>query len=57
MIIADPRVRRWLYAVTTAALAVAGVYGIVDGNQAAAWAGLAAAVTATAAANTPTQQP
>lgn len=52
-LIASPSVRRWLYSITTAALAVLGVYGLVTAEQAAAWAGLAAAVTAVAAANTP----
>jgi hypothetical protein len=45
-----PTVRRWAYGVTTAALGVCLVYGLVDGNQVAAWAGLAAAVTGMAGA-------
>lgn len=48
-----PQVRRWAYGVTTAGLFVLGVYGVVDGNQAAAWAGLAAAVTGMATGYTP----
>ncbi|MDU7361228.1 MAG: hypothetical protein E7L00_08495 [Propionibacteriaceae bacterium] len=47
-----PRVRRWLYGVTTAALCVLGVYGVLDGQQLAAWSGLAAAITGLALANT-----
>lgn len=49
----DPRARRWLYIVTGAALAVAGVYGLLDGQQIAAWMGLAAAVLGLAVAKTP----
>lgn len=48
-----PQVRRWAYRVTTAGLVVLGVYGVVDGQQAAAWAVLAAAVTGMASANVP----
>lgn len=47
-----PRVRRWLYGVTTAALAVLGVYGLIDSQQLAAWSGLAAAITGLAFINT-----
>ena len=39
-----PARRRWAYRVTGAALVIAGVYGILDGQQLAAWMGLAAAV-------------
>lgn len=49
-----PAVRRWAYGITTAALGVAAVYGLVDGNQAAAWLILAGAVTGMATVNTPT---
>jgi len=48
-----PPVRRWLYGVSTAALVVLGTYGVVDGEQAASWGLLAAAVTGMAFANTP----
>ena len=51
-----PHVRRWAYGCATAGLVVAGAYGIVDGQQAAAWAGLAAAVTGMAFANTPSRE-
>jgi len=47
-----PSVRRWLYGVTTAGLAVLGVYGVLDGQQLAAWSGLAAAITGLAYVNT-----
>lgn len=46
-----PRRRRRLYIITGAALAVAGVYGVVDGNQSAGWLGLAAAVLGVAQDN------
>lgn len=52
MIIARPEVRKWIYGIATAALAVLGVYGLVTGAQIAAWAGLAAAVTGLATVNT-----
>lgn len=52
MIIHSPAVRRWIYSIATAALAVLGVYGIVDGEQITAWSGLAAAITGLAAINT-----
>lgn len=48
-----PTRRKYVYRITTAALALLGVYGIVDGQQIAAWAVLAAAVTGLADANTP----
>ena len=54
MIITNPAVRRWIYGIATAALAVLGVYGIVTGEQITAWSGLAMAVTGLAAVNTPT---
>lgn len=50
--ILTPSVRRWLYAIATAALAVLGVYGVLDGQQLAAWSGLAAAITGLAYVNT-----
>ena len=46
-------VRRWAYGVVGAGLTVAGVYGIMDGEQIAAWGFLAAAVLGVAAGNTP----
>lgn len=33
----SPTVRRWLYRVGNAALGVAVVYGLVNGEEAAAW--------------------
>ena len=53
MIITRPEVRKWIYGIATAALAVLGVYGIVTGEQIAAWSGLASAITGLALANTP----
>ena len=53
MIITNPAVRRWIYGIATAALAVLGVYGIVTGEQIAAWSLLASAITGLATANTP----
>lgn len=48
-----PEVRRWIYATTTAALALAGAYGLIAGDQLPAWMGLAAAVTGMAGLHTP----
>lgn len=48
-----PARRRWLYTITGAALALAGIYGLVDGQQIAGWMGLAAAVFGVAAVHTP----
>ncbi len=45
--------RRWLYGVATAALLVLLTYGVIDGNQAAVWGGLAAAITGLASVNVP----
>lgn len=45
------KVRRYVYRVASAGLAVAGVYGLVDGKQAAAWLLAIAAVTGMADAN------
>lgn len=53
MIITNPDVRRWIYGIATAALAVIGVYGIVTGEQITAWSGLASAITGLATINTP----
>ena len=53
MIITRPEVRRWIYGIATAGLGVLLVYGVVTGEQAAAWSGLAMAVTGLAAVNTP----
>ena len=52
MIITSPDIRRWIYGIATAALAVLGVYGIVTGEQIAAWSLLASAITGLATANT-----
>lgn len=52
MIITSPDVRRWIYGIATAALAVLGVYGIVSGEQIAVWSLLASAITGLATANT-----
>lgn len=49
-----PSRRRWLYVITAAALVVAATYGLVDGEQSAAWLGLVAAVLGVATANVPT---
>ena len=46
-----PARRRWLYLVGVAGLGVCGVYGLVTGEQAAAWAGLGAALCGMAAGN------
>jgi len=48
----SPKVRKYIYRVATAGLAVLGVYGLVTSEQAAAWALLAAAVTSLADVNT-----
>lgn len=48
-----PKARKWAYGVTGAGLAVAGVYGLLDGQQIAAWMGLSAALFGLAIANTP----
>lgn len=49
-----PQVRRYIYNVTIAALGVALVYGVVDGQHAAAWEALALAVVGLARAHVPT---
>ena len=53
MIITRPEIRRWIYGIATASLGVLLVYGVVTGEQAAAWSGLAMSVTGLAAVNTP----
>lgn len=52
MIITSPTARRYIYTIATAVIALLAVYGIISGDQVQAWTGLAAAVTAMAAANT-----
>lgn len=47
-----PKVRKWAYGVATAGLVVLGAYGVVDGQEAAAWSVLASAVTGMAFLNT-----
>ena len=47
-----PGVRKWAYGVAAAGITVLGVYGYLDGNEAAAWNGLAAALFCVAIANT-----
>lgn len=54
--LATPRRRKVAYRIATAALAVAATYGIVTGEEAAAWLYLAAAVTGMADRNVP-QEP
>lgn len=56
-IIKSPEFRSWLYGVTMAALAVAGTYGILNGDEIAAWSILGSAVLGVARANTPTGEP
>lgn len=46
-----PKRRRALYVITAAALVVAATYGLIDGEQSAAWLGLVAAVLGVATAN------
>lgn len=52
----SPAVRLWIYGVTTAGLALAGVYGLVDGEEAAAWLFLVAAITGMAGMNVPRKE-
>lgn len=47
-----PARRRWLYRITWATLTILGVYGLLTGEQIAAWAILAAAVLGIADAHT-----
>ena len=49
-----PQIRRYVYNVTIAALGVALVYGVIDGQHAAAWEALALAVVGLARAHVPT---
>lgn len=49
-----PQVRRYIYNVAIGALGVALVYGVVDGQHAAAWEALALAVVGLARAHVPT---
>ena len=44
-------VRRWAYGVSAAALAVLGTYGVLNGEQIAAWGVAAAALFGVAAGN------
>ena len=53
MIITRPEVRKWIYGIATAGLGVLLVYGVVTGEQVAAWSGLAMSATGLAMANTP----
>ena len=46
-----PALRLWAYRLAMAALAVAGVYGVLDGHAIAAWLGLASALFGVAQAN------
>jgi hypothetical protein len=48
-----PRLRKRLYEAGLAAIGIAAVYGLVDGEQAAAWALLLAPVLGVARANVP----
>lgn len=48
-----PQVRRYIYNVTIGALGVVLVYGVVDGQHAAAWEALALAVVGLARAHVP----
>lgn len=41
----SPALRSWIYRVASAGLVVAGVYGLVNSEEAAAWLLVAAAVT------------
>lgn len=49
----SPAVRRWIYGVANAAVAVAVVYGLVNGEQASVWGVLVNAVLGLAQANVP----
>lgn len=48
-----PQVRRYVYNVAIGALGVAIVYGVIDGQHAAAWEALALAVVGLARAHVP----
>ena len=56
-LVPSEKTRAYLYSVSTAVLALAGVYGLVDGNQAAAWTLAASAITGMARVNTSTKKP
>lgn len=47
------KARRWMYNIGNAALGVVVVYGVVNGEEAAAWALLLNAMLGMAAMNTP----
>lgn len=47
-----PHRRRWLYRISWATLALLGIYGLLDGQQIAAWALLASAILGVADAHT-----
>lgn len=56
-IVADPKVRKWLYAIATAVIPLLVVYGVLAENTVSLWVGLAGAIlspaaTGLAAANT-----
>lgn len=48
-----PAMRLWAYGIAAAALAVASVYGFIDGDQRAAWDLLMVALFGVAAYNVP----
>lgn len=54
-IIRTPEVRRWLYRVALAVIALCVCYGVLTGNEAALWGALAAALVSlpVASANVP----
>lgn len=53
----SPTVRAWLYRIALPVIALAGIYGLIDGQQAAGWVALAAAILSSgvAVAHTPTK--
>lgn len=54
---ATPRRRKWAYGVTCAGVALFATYGLLTGEQAAAWLYLASAVLGMATAKTDTNTP
>lgn len=48
--------RRWTYRVATAGLVVAGIYGLVNSEEAAGWLLVIAAVTGMADMNVPKKE-
>lgn len=50
-----PTVRRWLYGIALAVIALCTSYGLLTADAAALWGNLAAAVLALAITNTPTE--